>query len=250
LLEARLGWKLVGDTSHYQLVISGELTRISRALKQEDDASKELKLYVPKGRHFRFLTGWVEHTDFSEFVKEKWSFNGDTFPGTFKGPNELDSSFGLFSNIDCLPRRKWFAGAEVIIRLVGFVVMFPKMLSIFNRIGAWEMWTVNVFLGLLRGAFGRIAISSFFKGLPKMLMKLSMCHSVGQDNLSLLIGAHQLCHKEMPSNGSNSALIRRIHQLLTRMGHKHIRHISREDNQDADRLVKLAQHRTYDLYLY
>ncbi|MBA0794645.1 hypothetical protein Gohar_018954 [Gossypium harknessii] len=56
--------------------------------------------------------------------------------------------------------------------------------------------------------------------------------------------------KEMPSNGSNSALIRRIHQLLTRIGHRHIRHFSREDNQDADRLVKLAQHRTYDLCLY
>ncbi|MBA0769819.1 hypothetical protein Gotri_018516, partial [Gossypium trilobum] len=51
--------------------------------------------------------------------------------------------------------------------------------------------------------------------------------------------------QEMPSNGSNSALIRRIHQPLARIGHKHIRHISREDNQDADRLVKLAQHRTY-----
>ncbi|MBA0851047.1 hypothetical protein Goshw_012027 [Gossypium schwendimanii] len=54
----------------------------------------------------------------------------------------------------------------------------------------------------------------------------------------------------MPSNGSNSALIRRIHQLLTRIGHRHIRHFSREDNQDANRLVKLAQHRTYDLCLY
>ncbi|MBA0860465.1 hypothetical protein Goshw_017896 [Gossypium schwendimanii] len=145
------------------------------------------------------------------------------------------------------------------------------------------MWTVNVFLGLLRGAFGRIAISSFFKGLPKMLMKLSMCHTVGQGNMSLLIGAHRLCHKlwgilddlvllidrgcdgvfiqtdnleivkaiqEKPSNESNSALIRRIHQPLTQIGHKHIRHISREDNQNANRLVKLAQHRTYDLYLY
>ncbi|MBA0761776.1 hypothetical protein Gotri_024370 [Gossypium trilobum] len=51
--------------------------------------------------------------------------------------------------------------------------------------------------------------------------------------------------QEMPSNGSNSVLIRRIHQLLTRIGHRHIRHFSREDNQDADRLVKLAQHRIF-----
>ncbi|KAA3456797.1 hypothetical protein EPI10_003559 [Gossypium australe] len=75
-----------------------------------------------------------------------------------------------------------------------------------------------------------------------MLMKLSMWHTVGQGNMSFLIGAHRLRHK--------LKLLKRIHQLLTRIGHWRIRHFSREDNQDADRLVKLAQHRTYDLCLY
>ncbi|MBA0741720.1 hypothetical protein Gogos_014851 [Gossypium gossypioides] len=32
-------------------------------------------------------------------------------------------------------------------------------------------------------------------GLPEMLMKLSMCHTVGQGNISLLIGAHRLRRK-------------------------------------------------------
>ncbi|KAG8478613.1 hypothetical protein CXB51_028415 [Gossypium anomalum] len=31
---------------------------------------------LPKGRPFRFLAGWVEHPNFSNFVKDKWSFSG------------------------------------------------------------------------------------------------------------------------------------------------------------------------------
>ncbi|MFQ6622032.1 hypothetical protein Gotur_002605, partial [Gossypium turneri] len=52
------------------------------------------------------------------------------------------------------------------------------------------------------------------------------------------------------SNGSNSALVRRVHQLLKHFNYWHIRHIPKENNQDADRLVKLAHHRTFDLCLY
>ncbi|MFQ6641404.1 hypothetical protein Gotur_016787 [Gossypium turneri] len=41
--------------------------------------------------------------------------------------------------------------------------------------------------------------------------------------------------------GPNSMLIRRIHQLLLQLGQWSICHISREDNQVADSLVKLVQ---------
>lgn len=30
-----------------------------------------------KGKPFRFLTGWVEHSKFSQFVKDSWNFNGN-----------------------------------------------------------------------------------------------------------------------------------------------------------------------------
>ncbi|KAL1156476.1 hypothetical protein V6Z11_A08G094900 [Gossypium hirsutum] len=35
------------------------------------------KVYLPNGRPFRFLAGWVEHPDFGDFVKDKWDFSGD-----------------------------------------------------------------------------------------------------------------------------------------------------------------------------
>ncbi|KAH1073442.1 hypothetical protein J1N35_025770, partial [Gossypium stocksii] len=41
------------------------------------------------------------------------------------------------------------------------------------------------------------------------------------------------------AEGSNSALVRRIHQLLLRFGRWSIYHIHREDNQYVDRLVKM-----------
>ncbi|MBA0655915.1 hypothetical protein Goklo_008335 [Gossypium klotzschianum] len=50
--------------------------------------------------------------------------------------------------------------------------------------------------------------------------------------------------------GSNSALIRRIHQLLLRFGRWSICHIHREDNQDADRLVKMVYERNYELLMF
>ncbi|MBA0717618.1 hypothetical protein Golax_005419 [Gossypium laxum] len=50
--------------------------------------------------------------------------------------------------------------------------------------------------------------------------------------------------------GFNSALIRRIHQLLLRFGRWSICHIHREDNQDTDRLVKMVYERNYELLMF
>ncbi|MFQ6649958.1 hypothetical protein Gotur_022468 [Gossypium turneri] len=50
--------------------------------------------------------------------------------------------------------------------------------------------------------------------------------------------------------GSNSALVRIIHQILLRLGHWSICHIHREDNQDADRLIKMIHERSYELRMF
>ncbi|MBA0818222.1 hypothetical protein Gohar_019519 [Gossypium harknessii] len=56
--------------------------------------------------------------------------------------------------------------------------------------------------------------------------------------------------QERSSEGFNSALVRRIHQMLLRFSQWSIRHISREENQGVDHLVILVQHRTKDLCLF
>ncbi|MBA0739331.1 hypothetical protein Gogos_012615, partial [Gossypium gossypioides] len=52
------------------------------------------------------------------------------------------------------------------------------------------------------------------------------------------------------TNGSNSALIRRIYQLLLRFEQWSVRRIPRENNQNADRLVKIVHYSSYNLCLY
>lgn len=34
-------------------------------------------LSIPQGRPFRFLAGWMKHSDFSNLVKERWNFAGN-----------------------------------------------------------------------------------------------------------------------------------------------------------------------------
>ncbi|MBA0682150.1 hypothetical protein Goari_023890 [Gossypium aridum] len=46
---------------------------------------------------------------------------------------------------------------------------------------------------------------------------------------------------------SNSTLIRRIFQLLTQFNHLSASHISKEDNQETDRLVNLVHGESYEL---
>ncbi|KAL1175985.1 hypothetical protein V6Z11_A04G127600, partial [Gossypium hirsutum] len=38
---------------------------------------RALEVYLPKGKPFRFLAGWVEHPNFGNFVKDKWAYSGD-----------------------------------------------------------------------------------------------------------------------------------------------------------------------------
>lgn len=42
---------------------------------------------LPKGHPFCFLAGWTEHLDFSNYVKDKWSFLGN-----------MSTSLGSFSH--------------------------------------------------------------------------------------------------------------------------------------------------------
>ncbi|MBA0817458.1 hypothetical protein Gohar_021897, partial [Gossypium harknessii] len=39
--------------------------------------STRLDLSLLQGRPFRFLAGWTKHSDFSNFVKERWNFTGN-----------------------------------------------------------------------------------------------------------------------------------------------------------------------------
>ncbi|KAH1033619.1 hypothetical protein J1N35_045793 [Gossypium stocksii] len=55
---------------------------------------------------------------------------------------------------------------------------------------------------------------------------------------------------ESSLKGFNSALVRRIHRLLSRFGCWSILHISREDNQEADSLVKTVHERRHGLRLF
>ncbi|MBA0675394.1 hypothetical protein Goari_016942, partial [Gossypium aridum] len=56
--------------------------------------------------------------------------------------------------------------------------------------------------------------------------------------------------KEDFSDSSNYALIKRIHQILSQFRHWSICHIYRENNQDANSVVKLVQDRKYGLSLF
>lgn len=38
-----------------------------------------LKFRSARGQPFLVMTGWMKHTNFSTFVKDKWSFSGDMF---------------------------------------------------------------------------------------------------------------------------------------------------------------------------
>ncbi|MBA0824925.1 hypothetical protein Goarm_021558 [Gossypium armourianum] len=56
--------------------------------------------------------------------------------------------------------------------------------------------------------------------------------------------------QESSVEGSNSALLRRIHQLLLRFGCWSICHMHREDNQDVDSLVNMVHERRHRLLMF
>ncbi|MBA0813945.1 hypothetical protein Gohar_027759, partial [Gossypium harknessii] len=79
----------------------------------------------------------------------------------------------------------------------------------------WSPWAVNIFNDL---------VLLIDRGYDNVLIQT--------DNLEAV-----KVIQERPPNGSKSTLIKRIHQLLSQMiEHWHIRHISREDNQNANSL--------------
>ncbi|MBA0667731.1 hypothetical protein Goklo_000784 [Gossypium klotzschianum] len=129
------------------------------------------------------------------------------------------------------------------------------------------------------------AIRDYTVGTSCSHAKLLRCRIVGKGNMSHLTGARQMTHEEAgftavrgivrdqgrawifgfnkylgncsifyneerPFDRSNSALVRRIHQTLSWSKQWSIRHISREENSEVDHLVKLVQHRTFDLRLF
>ncbi|MBA0712745.1 hypothetical protein Golax_011823 [Gossypium laxum] len=51
-------------------------------------------------------------------------------------------------------------------------------------------------------------------------------------------------------NGSDSVLVKRIHQLLSKIEHWIIQHIPREDNKEADEITKLVQERREGLQVF
>ncbi|MBA0786306.1 hypothetical protein Gotri_027510 [Gossypium trilobum] len=84
---------------------------------------------------------------------------------------------------------------------------------------AWVMLIGNVSLGLSLGAFRRILISSFFKAHPGVAVMYEAGFAAAEENCETEIGTDTLepakAIQESPSNSSNYALIRRIHQLLS-----------------------------------
>ncbi|MBA0606387.1 hypothetical protein Godav_018858 [Gossypium davidsonii] len=88
---------------------------------------------------------------------------------------------------------------------------------------AWVMLIGNVSLGLSLGAFRRILISSFFKAHPGVAVMYEAGFAAAEENCKTEIGVDSWTDtleaakviQESPSNGSNYALIRRIHQLLS-----------------------------------
>ncbi|KAH1045874.1 hypothetical protein J1N35_036658 [Gossypium stocksii] len=91
--------------------------------------------------------------------------------------------------------------------------------------------------------WGGTSTGSFFvKSAYEKLRESSWNLKEGYDNVLIQTDSLEVVKaiQENLSNGSNSTLVRRIHSLLSWIGHWSVWHISREDNQDADSLVKLV----------
>ncbi|MBA0758692.1 hypothetical protein Gotri_021665 [Gossypium trilobum] len=56
--------------------------------------------------------------------------------------------------------------------------------------------------------------------------------------------------QESFTGGTNSTLIRRILQLLSQISHWNIYYIPRAENQEADRLAKMAHSRSQGLRMF
>ncbi|MBA0804783.1 hypothetical protein Gohar_004350 [Gossypium harknessii] len=114
--------------------------------------------------------------------------------------------FGSLSSSACLPMLKEYIEVLGMIWLMGVFM-----------VGAWEMWSGNVSLELLLGAFRRIKIYSFFRHLDGLTLLIDR----GYDNVLIQIDNLEAAQaiQESFSDSSNFALIRRIHQLLSQIMH-------------------------------
>ncbi|MBA0875215.1 hypothetical protein Goshw_027940 [Gossypium schwendimanii] len=108
--------------------------------------------------------------------------------------------------------------------------------------GAWNF----VFNKYLRNC------SIFYNEAWGILERLSLIIEWSYDNVLIQFDCLEtvITIQERSFERSNSALVRRIHQTLSWFKQWSIRHISREENSEADHLVKLVQHRTFDLRLF
>ncbi|KAH1091287.1 hypothetical protein J1N35_018544 [Gossypium stocksii] len=108
-----------------------------------------------------------------------------------------------------------------------------------------ERWIVgfNKYLGFCS------IIEADFWGIKdglKLLLEWNYNNALIQTNSIEAINAIQ----DQVPNGSDSALVRRIHQLLSKIEHWIIRHIPREDNKKADGITKLVQERRKGLQAF
>ncbi|MBA0665164.1 hypothetical protein Goklo_005066 [Gossypium klotzschianum] len=127
-------------------------------------------------------------------IRRKWC---SRFYGNFKDLNELDSLFGLLSSGGCLLIWKEFVEVLGTIRPVGFADISSRMFL------DADLW------GILDGL-----VLLIDQGYDNMLIQTDSLEAVK-------------AIQESPSNGSNYTLVRRIHPLLSWIGHWSVWHISR-----------------------
>ncbi|MBA0816009.1 hypothetical protein Gohar_000718 [Gossypium harknessii] len=198
--------------------------------------------------------------------------------GNSKDPKGLDSFFGLHSNYVLHAIRdyttvknvwgqlilvEWFSRGKandsrgkmqssfltnswVILSINGSVLKEAGFVAVRGIVrdqgGAW-IFGFNKYLG---------NCSNFYNEAWGILERLSLLIEWSYDNVLIQFDCLEtvIAIQERSFERSNSALVRRIHQTLSWFKQWSIRHISREENSEADHLVKLVQHRTFDLCLF
>ncbi|MBA0596174.1 hypothetical protein Gorai_013005, partial [Gossypium raimondii] len=107
--------------------------------------------------------------------------------------------------------------------------------------------------GWISGFNKYLGSSSVFDGkLWIILDGLTILINWGSDNVLIQSNSLEAVKdlQDSPLEGSNSALTRRIQQMLSLFSCWIIIHISREDNQDVDKLVKMAHERWHGVQLF
>ncbi|MBA0783741.1 hypothetical protein Gotri_001401 [Gossypium trilobum] len=177
--------------------------------------------------------------------------------GSFKDLNGLNFLFGLRSSRGCLLTWTEFDGVLVTIRNGLSQIYRTNMtfaLASNDTIKVSYSWAKQ-FVMSCRGPTSSSQVLISCSNLSGSWVCLSTDGSVRYedgspaaggigilDGLGILIDSLEAAKaiQERPTGGSNLTLIRRILQLLSQIHHWSIWHIPREDNQEADSLVKLA----------